>query len=48
MLVSGFDWAIFWLVMAENLFVFFTSPKGVVWTVIAVGVAIIGYLTIRR
>ena len=46
--VSGFDWAVFWLVKAENLFDFLTSPTGVVWTVIVVGVGIIGLLIIRR
>ncbi len=42
------DWTSFWLIKAQNLFDFFTSPTGVVWAVIATGVAIIGFLYMRR
>ena len=42
------DWTSFWLIKAQNLFDFFTSPTGVVWVVIVTGAAIIGYLVIRR
>ena len=42
------DWTSFWLIKAQNLFDFITSPTGVVWVVIATGVAIIVFLIKRR
>ena len=42
------DWTSFWLIKAQNLFDFFTSPMGAVWVVIATGVAIIVFLIMRR
>ena len=42
------DWTSFWLIKAQNLFDFFTGSTGWVWVVIAVGVAILGFLYMRR
>ena len=42
------DWTAFWLTTAQNLFNFFTGPTGYIWVVIAIGVAIIGFLFMRR
>ncbi len=42
------DWTSFWLIKAQNLFDFFTSTTGYVWVVIVIGVAVIGFLYMRR
>ncbi len=42
------DWTAFWLTTAQNLFEFFTGSTGFVWVVIAIGVAIIGFVFMRR
>ncbi len=42
------DWTDFWLIKAQNLFDFLTGSTGFVWTVIVVGVAILGFLYMRR
>ncbi len=42
------DWTSFWLIKAQNLFDFLTGSTGFVWTVIVVGVAILGFLYMRR
>ena len=42
------DWTVFWLIKLQTLLDFLTGSSGIVWTVIVVGVAIIGFLVIRR
>ena len=42
------DWTAFWLGLLQTLYNFFTGPTGFVWVVIATGVAIIGFLFMRR
>ena len=42
------DWTSFWLIKAQNVFDFLTGSTGFVWAVIAIGVAILGFLYMRR
>ncbi len=42
------DWTGFWLAASQNLYNFFTGPTGFVWVGIFIGVAIIGFLIMRR
>ncbi len=42
------DWTSFWLIKAQNVFDFLTGSTGFVWVVIAIGVAVIGFLFMRR
>ncbi len=42
------DWTSFWLIKAQDLIDFLTGSTGFVWVVIVVGVAILGFLYMRR